>query len=106
MASQNPLVDLLKMETINTPAESPQPIKGQGGGLADFVPASIEGQEPALLSEGEFVWPADVVSFVGNGSSDAGARVLNNIVSEVRKMMKQSGSEQSPPLHKMLNKVK
>lgn len=98
--------DLLTLETLaGTPStqpvsEQPNPVRGIGGGLADMVPAIIDQEQPAALSEGEFVWPADIVSFMGNGSSEAGARVLNSVVQEVRNMMKQGDSEKAPEIAK------
>jgi hypothetical protein len=80
----NPLTDLLKAETMASPAESPTPVRGTGGGLSDLVPAEIDGSMPAALSEGEFVFPADVVSMLGDGSSEAGARVLDRLINEIR----------------------
>jgi hypothetical protein len=53
--------------------------------MADKKPAVIDGEEPALLSDGEFVIPADVVSHLGNGNSDAGAKVLEQMMERVRK---------------------
>ena len=53
--------------------------------MADKVPATIEGKQPAALSDGEFVIPADVVSHLGNGNSDAGAKVLEQMMARVRK---------------------
>jgi hypothetical protein len=60
-------------------------LDGMTDGMADRVPASIEGSQPAALSDGEFVIPADVVSHLGNGSSNAGAKVLDEMMSNVRK---------------------
>jgi len=60
-------------------------LDGMSDGMADKVPASIEGTQPAALSDGEFVVPADVVSGLGNGSSNAGAKVLNDMMTKVRK---------------------
>jgi len=100
----NPISSLLG-DIMNDPSEQAGPVQGSGGGLADFVPAQIDGEQPAALSEGEFVFPADVVSFVGNGSSDAGSRVLNQIITQVRAMMKQGGKEQSPPLSEMVSQA-
>ena len=60
-------------------------LDGMTDGMADKVPASIEGTQPALLSDGEFVIPADVVSGLGNGSSNAGAKVLDDMMTKVRK---------------------
>jgi len=59
-------------------------VNGAGDGLSDSVPANIEGQEPVALSDGEVVVPADVVSGLGNGSSDAGARAIDNMNARVR----------------------
>ena len=53
-------------------------------GMADRVPASIDGQQEARLSDGEFVIPADVVSHLGNGNSNAGAKQLYAMMDKVR----------------------
>jgi len=58
---------------------------GPTDGMADNVPATIDGREPARLSDGEFVIPADVVSHLGNGNSDAGAKNLYSMMDRVRK---------------------
>tara|TARA_Y100001937_G_scaffold11765_1_gene14704 strand:- start:2424 stop:3452 length:1029 start_codon:yes stop_codon:yes gene_type:complete len=58
---------------------------GMGDGVSDEIPASIDGEQPVLLSENEFVIPADVVSGIGNGSSDAGAEKLFDMMDRVRK---------------------
>jgi hypothetical protein len=58
---------------------------GQTDGMADRIPANIEGQQPAALSDGEFVIPADVVSHLGNGNSNAGADNLYKMMEQVRK---------------------
>ena len=58
---------------------------GPTDGMADLVPASIDGTQPAALSDGEFVVPADVVSHLGNGNSDAGAKQLYSMMDRVRK---------------------
>lgn len=57
----------------------------QGDGMNDGIPATIAGKQPAQLSEGEFVIPADVVSDLGNGSTDAGAKELYAMMDRVRK---------------------
>jgi hypothetical protein len=57
---------------------------GTTDGMADNVPATIEGAEPARLSDGEFVLPADVVSHLGNGNSDAGAKNLYGMMDRIR----------------------
>mgnify|MGYP003645527295 CR=1 FL=1 len=58
---------------------------GATDGMADLVPASIDGTQEARLSDGEFVIPADVVSHLGNGNSDAGAKQLHGMMDTVRK---------------------
>ena len=58
---------------------------GMGDGMSDNIPSSIDGEQPAALSENEFVVPADVVSGLGNGSSDAGAEQLYAMMNRVRK---------------------
>ncbi len=57
---------------------------GPTDGMADLVPATIDGTQPAALSDGEFVIPADVVSHLGNGNSDAGAKQLYSMMDRVR----------------------
>jgi hypothetical protein len=58
----------------------------QGGtdGMADEIPAQIGEDQPAALSHGEFVIPADVVSHLGNGNSDAGAQKLYDMMDKIR----------------------
>ena len=57
---------------------------GPTDGMADLVPATIDGTQPAALSDGEFVIPADVVSHLGNGNSEAGAQQLYSMMDRVR----------------------
>ena len=60
-------------------------LKGPGDGMSDNIPASIANKQPARLADGEFVVPADVVSHLGNGSTDAGAKHLYKMMDNVRK---------------------
>jgi hypothetical protein len=60
-------------------------LKGPGDGMSDSIPASIAGKQPARLADGEFVVPADVVSHLGNGSTDAGAKKLYSMMNKIRK---------------------
>ena len=60
-------------------------LEGATDGMADEVPASVDNVEPAALSDGEYVIPADVVSHLGNGNSDAGAKVLDKFLLRIRK---------------------
>ena len=57
-------------------------LDGSTDGMADVVPARIDGGQEARLSDGEFVIPADVVSHLGNGNSDAGAKQLHNMMDD------------------------
>ena len=66
---------------------------GKTDGMADEVPATIDGTQEARLSDGEFVVPADVVSHLGNGNSDAGADQLHGMMDNVR-MERTGNSEQ------------
>lgn len=73
------------------------PQASQGDGMADGTPAQIDGQHPAALASGEFVVPADAVSGLGNGSSAAGAKVLDDMVGRTRKM-RTGGITQAPQI--------
>jgi hypothetical protein len=64
---------------------NPRLLKGPGDGMSDNIPATIAGKQPARLADGEFVIPADVVSHLGNGSTDAGAKILHEMMNKVRK---------------------
>ena len=59
-------------------------LRGATDGMADELDTSIEGKQPAKLSHGEFVVPADVVSHLGNGNSDAGAKKLYQMMDRIR----------------------
>jgi hypothetical protein len=60
-------------------------LKGPGDGMSDSIPAVIGKKQPARLADGEFVVPADVVSHLGNGSTDAGAKKLYSMMDKIRK---------------------
>jgi len=61
-----------------------QYLQGGGDGMSDSIPAVIANRQPARLADGEFVVPADVVSGLGNGSSNAGAKQLYGMMDRVR----------------------
>jgi len=74
-------------------------LNGQGDGMSDSIPATIEGKQPARLADGEFVIPADVVSHLGNGSSKAGSKRLYAMLDKVRHARtgnKKQGKEINP----------
>jgi len=86
------------MKVLNAPKEETKPLaagglaglkkgtylRGGTDGMADKLRTSIDGGQPAALSHGEFVIPADVVSHLGNGNSDAGAKRLYAMMDKVR----------------------
>ena len=59
-------------------------LKGPGDGVSDSIPASIGHKQPARLAEGEFVIPARIVSELGNGSTDAGAKRLYAMMDRIK----------------------
>ena len=96
---QDALQDLItRVQSGDIPAQSQEGdgmVKGAGDGMADMIPASMEGDQDVLLSDGEFVVPADVVSGLGNGSSDAGANKLEDMMDRVREL--RTGGKEQPP---------
>jgi hypothetical protein len=61
-----------------------QLLKGPGDGVSDSIPASINDRQPARLADGEFVIPARIVSELGNGSTDAGAKRLYDMMDRIQ----------------------
>ena len=59
-------------------------LSGPGDGMSDNIKANIDGMQEARLADGEFVIPADVVSHIGNGSSNAGAKKLHKMMDRIR----------------------
>ena len=70
-------------------------LRGMGDGMSDTIPANIDNVQEAALSDGEFVIPADVVSHLGNGSSNAGAKRLYAMMDKIRK--ERTGKEKQAP---------
>ena len=79
------LLDLVGSKTFAKGGAPGRYLRGDTDGMADKLEASIDGEQPAALSHGEFVIPADVVSHIGNGNSDAGVKKLYQMMSAVRK---------------------
>lgn len=85
---------------INTSAlPPPRFIRGPGDGRSDSVPAFANGgmKGRVRVSDGEFVWPADTVSAMGNGSSEAGARRLGQMAQQLRQQHMARMSALPPP---------
>jgi len=104
MRSRNPAGPVLNEESYKKPyAEGGMTegryLQGQTDGMADEIPAQIGKDQPAALSHGEFVIPADVVSHLGNGNSDAGAQKLYSMMDKIREARtgtKKQGKEINP----------
>jgi hypothetical protein len=69
-------------------------VNGIGDGMDDMIPATLEGEQDVVLSDGEFIVPADVVSGLGNGSTDAGAGALYEMMDRVRQL--RTGKTEQP----------
>lgn len=65
-------------------------LKGPGDGVSDSIPAVIGNKQPARLADGEFVVPARIVSELGNGSTEAGARKLYAMMERIQKGRRKS----------------
>ena len=64
-------------------------VSGPGSGVADLIPGSIDGREDVRIASGEYVIPAWAVASLGDGSTEAGAKVLDTMVARLR----EAGSE-------------
>jgi len=65
-------------------------LRGPGDGVSDSIPASIGNRQPARLADGEFVVPARIVSELGNGSTEAGARQLYKMMDRIQSARKKT----------------
>ena len=84
-AAQGGLMNGGGIASLGSYSDGGQLLKGPGDGMSDHIPATIGGKQPARLADGEFVVPADVVSHLGNGSTDAGAKHLYKMMDKIRK---------------------
>lgn len=84
MASRGQMYAEGGISSLGSYSDGGRMLKGPGDGMSDSIPASIAGKRPARLATEEFVVPADVVSHLGNGSSDAGAKQLYAMMDRVR----------------------
>ena len=83
-AEPDPIPEQFRSGGIATMAQG-RYLNGATDGMADKVPANIDGTQEARLSDGEFVIPADVVGHLGNGNSNSGAEQLYSMMDRVRK---------------------
>ena len=65
-------------------------LRGPGDGVSDSIPAQIGNRQPARLADGEFVVPARIVSELGNGSTEAGARQLYAMMDRIQNARRKS----------------
>jgi hypothetical protein len=78
------------LSSLGSYSDGGQLLKGPGDGVSDDIPAQIGRRQPARLADGEFVVPARIVSELGNGSTDAGAKRLYAMMDRVQKNRKKS----------------
>lgn len=64
-------------------------VSGPGSGVADLIPGTIDGREDVRIASGEYVIPAWAVAALGDGSTEAGAKILDSMVARLR----EAGSE-------------
>ena len=76
--------------SLGTYSDGGRMLKGPGDGVSDSIPATIGGHQKAALADGEFVIPARIVSEIGNGSSDAGARKLYAMMEKIQQARKKT----------------
>jgi len=72
------------LKSVVPNAQTEGKIQGQGGGMDDEVMGMIGNQQPVAVSPDEYIVPADVVSGIGDGSSNAGAEQLDEMLDRVR----------------------
>ena len=72
------------ISSLGSYSDGGQLLRGPGSGVDDQIPATIGGHQPARLANNEFVVPARVVSEIGNGSTDAGAKKLYEMMNRVQ----------------------
>jgi len=84
MARKGTIIPRMATGGLGAYSDGGQMLKGPGDGMSDSIPATINQKQPARLANDEFVVPADVVSHLGNGSSDAGAKQLYAMMDRIR----------------------
>jgi hypothetical protein len=78
------------LSTLGGYSDGGRLLRGPGDGVSDDIPAMIGEKQPARLADGEFVVPARIVSELGNGSTEAGARKLYAMLDRVQNARKKS----------------
>ena len=85
------------LESVVPNAQTEGMVRGSGSGMDDAVQGMIGSDQPVAVSPGEFIVPADVVSGLGEGSSDAGAKRLDEMMDKVR-IERNGTTRQAPPI--------
>ena len=85
--------DMLAQLLANMPKG--RKIEGDGGGRDDDMTAMVDGEKPVKVSSGEYIVPADIVSGLGDGNSDAGAKVLDRLVALLRQDVAQKAQDRA-----------
>lgn len=80
-------------------------LRGPGDGVSDDIPATINGKRPARLADGEFVVPARIVSELGNGSTEAGARQLYAMMDRIQKRRSKTVGKQNVAVDSKAHKL-
>ena len=87
------------LETVVPGSQKEGEIVGSGGGMDDEIMGMIGNQQPVAVSPGEYIVPADVVSGLGDGSTDAGVQELDGMLDRVR-VERTNTTQQPAPLRK------
>jgi len=84
------LMSLGGMSNLGSYSDGGRLLQGPGDGVSDSIPAIIGKKQPARLANGEFVIPARIVSELGNGSTDAGAKRLYEMMDRIQKVRRKT----------------
>ena len=82
------------LESVVPDSQKEGVIRGQGGGMDDEIPGMIGDSQPVAVSPGEFIVPADVVSGIGDGDTNAGVQELEGMMDRVRQ--ERTGTTKQP----------
>ena len=83
------------LTSVEPGAQTEGMLRGQGDGMSDEIMGMIGDQQRVAVSPGEYIVPADVVSGIGNGSSDSGAGELDRMMADIRQA--RTGMTKQPP---------
>ena len=89
-AAQGGIMGYAKGGNLGSYSDGGQLLKGPGTGISDDIPAQIGNKQPARLADGEFVIPSRIVSEIGQGSTEAGARELYKMMDRVQSARKKT----------------